>query len=181
MSVTFEHYEINDAGRALAEAHFAAVDAARQAAFSYAKEIGADSVQIGNRGGILAFAFKGEVPAGLRRTGERDAYTIAVPNMKTERGREIADRMSSSDLHGPTDEDLVRQFGFSTASLPTDGRSLYFPTVTRLRLPTERFVLKLPFDEGRGLAPHPGLTPLQESEYIAAFENHNAAVRARAA
>jgi hypothetical protein len=179
MSVFKTPYEIVGEGIATAKAFYAERDAAEIEQWKIVKQFGAKGLRPGWRGSVRSLFFK-EVPSGFRQIG-KDASGLleCVPHKGSKIGKDAAKALATA-VQVPEENALADLFGWA-GRRPVDGvRGLIFnATATRVTLPSVRYLLMLPREEGDGFNPPASLIELKQSEYAKAFEDHNAAVRAR--
>lgn len=164
-------YEIIGAHE-IAAAHYAAVDAAREAHWEFVNEVGGSGYQPGRYHGVLAVLFE-QLPAGWRQIGGGKSLIKAVPHKGSRDGKALAQRMDALPLP-PSAEELAGDYGYNPAVFPIEGTSIYFATALRVTFPSERIFLRIPRTESDGFKPNEAhLRALPESEFMAAVSAHN--------
>lgn len=178
-NVTRTYYEIIGDGIAIAESHYAKVEARRAAGFEIAQSYNAKGFRPSLGRGIVHLIFAdGVSPEGFSKVKkEPEGHWSWKPDRRTAAGRAIAEKLADYEC-APDDDDLVSGLGASQASLPTDGRSIYFPTAVRVHFPAPRYFVSIPREIGDGWSPPAVLQEIKTSEFMAAIEAHNAAARA---
>jgi len=168
-------YEIIEDGIAIAEAMYAKHDEARKAQFEIAKSLGASGFRPSRSGGIASLLFEA-LPDGFRRTGNSEGKIEAVPALNTKAGKAAKAAMAEAPTAINTDV-LAEEFGWNGEwAIVGDGR-VYFASATRLMLPSPRYFITVPRQPNDGVVMADTVRELLQSEYAAAFEDHNAAVR----
>lgn len=171
-------YEVVGDGIALADEHYAQLRAARAAHWAVATKFGAHGYRPSSGGGgIYTLFFKGsEPPAGFRLVGRVGESVECAPRKGSKVGNDALAAFSAPGLRSPSDCALAAMFGFH--EMPTDGRSLFFATSTRVLAPSPRTFLRLPRTATDGWPGHEHLMEVPESTFMLALETHNAAARA---
>lgn len=177
MNIYVTTYEVIG-GHEVAEAHFAAIDAAQQEHWAFATEMGGCGFRPNSDGGVRSVFFD-ELPSGWRKVGTDRGKIEACPRRSTQTGK-LAEQAMRALLRCPDAGSLARSFGYSPSELAIDGSRgvIYFPTVMRTEHPVQRTFLRLPRFAKDGFEPDPAmLRALPESEFMAALEAHNAEAR----
>lgn len=168
-----EAYEVVGAGIAVAEDFFAEQERQAKALWTIVEELGADGYRPSYTGGIRSLYFK-ELPEGYRKVGRDNGLVECMPHKGRALGKEVAQRLKDAPSV-PRSEVLADKFGWGGRS-PMDGYMIYGPTATKLSLPAVRYLLRFPRQLNDGYAPPDTLKLIPMSEYIRAFEDHNAEV-----
>lgn len=176
------YYEVVGDGLKIADAHYAKVRERNEAAFELAKRYGAEGFRPNHQKGLRHLIFPtSEVPAGFRFAQREQAGRVsATPDKRTEVGKRAAAEMADMEI-APNGEDLAADLGYAVASLPMDGRSVFWPVAYRLLRPVERIFLDIPRSTDDGWTVPPHLIEVPASTFMLALEQHNAAARAEAA
>lgn len=165
-------YEIIGA-RHLAQAHYAAIDAARDAHWSFVSEVGGVGYRPGHNGGLSSVFFE-SLSEGWRKVGFHDGKVEARPLKNTKIGKALARKIN--DLRrAPQAPSLAGSYGYNPRHFPIDGGSIYFPSEIQVKFPDERIFLRIPRFADDGFEPdETNLRAVPESELMAAIEAHNA-------
>lgn len=171
-------YEIVGTGVPIAEAFYAEWDGIREQQMAFVSTFGAEGYVPGHSGGVASLLFK-ELPAGFRQIGKRNGLVQAVPHKGTKIGKEAAAKLAELP-RAKQEQALSYLFGWSADRWVMDGLRgvIYRPVVVRLMLPSPRYLIQLPRETGDGFEPPETLRELTQTEYAAAYDAHNAAVRA---
>lgn len=180
MAVRIENYEGIGEGVTLLADHFREILAVQKDWLAIAEQLGGVTVRPGNGGAPPStLLFDGVTPpTGWIAVRMDSGMVEARPHKATKAGRHALELMAKM-RRVPTGQDIARTFGYSPATFPTDGRSIYFATAQHLALPSSRYFLRIPRTEGDSWTPPPILKLVRDSEYLTALEAHNDAVRAR--
>jgi len=168
-------YEIVGEGIPIAEAFYAERDAAASEVWKLVEALGADGYRPGWGGTIRSLLFK-ELPANYRQIGRDKDRVECVPHKGTKAGKNLA-KVISGAVRIPDEQKLADAFGWEGRS-PCDGTRIYWATVTRMELPSVRYLMRLPRTTDDGFVPPATLIEIKQSEYAKAFEDHNEAARA---
>ena len=178
MTVTKIPYEIVGEGIPIAEKFYAEFDAKTQARWDAVTALGAVGYRPGWRNSTRSLFFK-ELPNGYRKIGSDKGMVECVPHRGSKLGKEFS-RQFAAIPRVPDEGELPDLFGWEGRS-PFDGRLIYRAVAVRLELPTTRYLIRLPRADDDGYVPPPTLREMLQSEFVKAFEEHNAAARAEAA
>lgn len=163
----------------IAHAHYAAIDAAKQAHRDFITEVGGAGYRPSHHGGLRTVFFE-QLPAGWRKFGFDGAKVEAVPLKSTKVGKAMAERIAALPL-APRSGDLASSYGYSPPHFAIDGGTIYFPTELRVKFPVERIFVRLPRFAEDGFEPDETiLQAIPESQFMAAIEAHNFEARRRA-
>jgi hypothetical protein len=170
-------YELSGDARAKAEAHYAEVDAAHDAWRAAFAALGANACRANPNGAVVSLSFPGgEAPAGYRIVDRHpDGSIECVPHKGTRVGKAVAETLAALPT-APRNADLLVALSANLHAI--DHRAFYSGTSTRLKRPAPRYFVRLPRTADDDWTPGDGLTAIPESEFMAAVEAHNAAVRA---
>lgn len=186
MTVFKETYEVTGAPTLKLAREFAAKrTAALDAQWALVKALGASGFRPGYRGVIksLLFDVGSEIPTGLRNIRQDGKKLEYEPSRNTKSGKAIEARISASPRVEGWGE-FANTFGWKGRS-PMDsvgGRGvIYFAAGIHILKPRERFFLTYPRELKDGWNPPAGLKLVRESDMLRAIEDHNAAVKIKAA
>lgn len=168
-----EAYEVVGAGIPLAEAFYAEHKEQSRLLWAAVEAFGASGYRPSHDGGIRNLLFK-EVPSNFRVVGKNEKYFECVPHKGRAGGKELAERIAELPRVTP-EHRLSDLFGWGGRS-PLDGYNIYYAAASKLELPSVRYLLRLPRQLDDGWAAPDTLKLIPMSEYIRAFEVHNAEV-----
>lgn len=163
----------------IAHAHYAAVDAAREACWDFVREVGGAGYRPSYAGGLRAVFFE-QLPAGWRKIGRDGEKVEAVPLKSTKIGKAMAERIAALP-QAPKPGDLASSYGYNPPHFAIDGGKIYFPGELQVTFPVERIFVRLPRFAEDGFEPDETiLQAIPESQFMAAIEAHNFEARRRA-
>lgn len=169
-----EAYEVVGSGVQVAKDFFDRVSAAQDRQWEFAKSYGASGLRPDRSGGIRSLLFK-KMPENFRKIGTEQGLIECVPHKGSKAGKEIYADFNAVE-RAPTERELLDYFGWNGRSPMWNGR-IYFGSVTKLVLPSVRYLIRLPRQIGDGFVASPELKLIPMAEYLQAFEDHNAVVR----
>lgn len=180
MTVITRYFEATGDAAKIAADLFTQRDNAWHNCAAACEELGAIRWRPQNRDtlGIRSLLFAGDKPpTGWRVVGRASDGIECVPR----KGSKAETALKSCETYGPSDGEIATALGYNCAYAPAYGNNLYFPTASHLKLPKDRYLVSFPFSESNEFEPRADLIELRESQYVAAFEAHNEAVRTRKA
>lgn len=183
--IAVKHYfELNGEALALAVAFFNEIDNTQALAFEVARAFGAKGFRpYPERGGIqsLIFPLDTPLPTGWIEAGRSVQGVEARPRRKSKAEKTLLEACRVEGVNRTTHRtpaDLVAQLGYSRGDFVISGFSIHFPTATRLLLPSPRYLVQVPAYQDEGVQLMAGCIEIRESQYLAAYEAHNDAVKA---
>lgn len=136
-----------------------------------------------NKSPVYAFCIEGPVPNGFRVLDWKHTKHLkldgkkraVVPHMGSKIGKEAKKQMNQIPFNEWTDENLLEGLGFNILEFDDKTMTLFKAQITRLPQPEETFLV-----QAAGITDNPekpitaGIVEIPYSEYVAAFEKHNA-------
>lgn len=174
-----EAFEVVGDGVPVVTAFYEKRRAESAALWEAVKGFGASGYRPSYNGGIRSLYFP-ELPKHYRQIGVGDERLLeCVPRKNSTAGRALADAIAAVPVVTP-ESDILYEFGWS-GDRPTDGYRVFHATMARVQLPALRYLACFPRQLDDGFAPPATLRAIPMSEYLRAFEDHNAAVAAKKA
>lgn len=151
--------------------HFNAKDRVTDAQWRFVKTLGGRGFRPSHNGGISSVLFAKKLPEGWRQIGTDNGMIEARPHKGTKTGREAMDKIQAC-ARVPDDAPLLKVLGW-TGNSPMYGGRIYYASITKLTMPKERFLVRVPRQLYDGFKPHALLLQIPMLDYLKAFDDHN--------